>query len=161
MDATGEVVLTGVSKPGVGIDFGSGALPNGGVFLAKFSAGGLPLWNKDFGGSSTAPNVAVDSKHDIALVGRFGGSLNLGGAALTSPASMINLDIFLAAYDKSGNHLWSKALGEESTYYGLGMARDASGNIVIAGNHHGSADFGTGPLTGLGAEDILVAKFAP
>jgi hypothetical protein len=74
---------------------------------------------------------------------------------------MTNLDIFLASFDKSGNHLWSKALGEESTYYELGIAREALGNIVIAGNHHGSADFGTGPLVGMGAEDILVAKFAP
>lgn len=161
IDATGSVLLTGVSKSGAGIDFGSGALPKGGVFLAKFSAGGLPVWNKDFGGDSTAPNLAVDSNQNVALVGRFGGSITLGGAVLTSPAAMTNLDIFLASFDKSGNHLWSKALGEESTYYELGIAREALGNIVIAGNHHGSADFGTGPLVGMGAEDILVAKFAP
>lgn len=157
----GAVLLTGLSKAGAGIDFGNGALPNGGVFLAKFSAGGLPVWIKDFGGSSTAPNLAVDSNQNVALVGRFGGSLNLGGAMLTSPAAMINLDIFLASFDKSGNHVWSKALGEESTFFGLGIAREASGNIVIAGNHHGTSDFGTGPLVGLAAEDILVAKFAP
>jgi hypothetical protein len=161
MDPTGAVLLTGLSKSGAGIDFGNGALPNGGVFLAKFSAGGLPIWNKDFGGSSTAPNLAVDSNQNIALVGRFGGSLNLGGAALTSPAAMINLDIFLASFDKSGNHVWSKALGEESTFFGLGIARNASGDIAIVGNHHGTADFGTGPLVGVGSEDILVAKFAP
>lgn len=161
VDATGAVLVTGLSKPGAGIDFGNGPLPNGGVFLAKFSAGGLPVWSKDFGGTSTAPNLAVDSSQNVALVGRFGGSINLGGVTLTSPAAMINLDVFLASFDKSGNHVWSKALGEESTFFGFGIARDASGNIIIAGNHHGTADFGTGPLVGLGAQDILVAKFAP
>jgi beta-propeller repeat-containing protein len=161
VDGTGAVVLTGESKSGAGIDFGNGPLPNGGVFLAKFSAGGVPVWNKDFGGNSTAPNVAIDASQNVALVGRFGGSLNLGGAMLTSPAAMIKLDVFLASFDKSGNHVWSKALGEESTFFGLGIAREASGNIVIVGNHHGTADFGAGPLVGMGAEDVLVAKIAP
>ena len=56
-------------------------------------------------------------------------------------------------------HLWSERFGDASGQYAQGVAADASGNMIVTGIFNGAVDFGGGPLTSAGSDDIFVAKF--
>lgn len=55
----------------------------------------------------------------------------------------------------TGDHLWSKRFGDGSQQNGLGIATDASDNLLVFGSYSGTLDFGSAPLNGTGA---FVAK---
>jgi hypothetical protein len=70
-------------------------------------------------------------------------------------------DIFLAKFNASGTHLWSKRFGNASFQSGDSVAVDPQGNVFTTGYLMGSADFGGGTLTSAGATDVYLAKFSP
>ncbi len=90
------------------------------------------------------------------LTGYFSGSADFGGGTLTSAGSD---DIFLAKYDASGNHLWSKRFGGDLSDYGTAAALDASGKVVATGACQNAIDLGGGPLGIKGGTDIFLAKY--
>ncbi len=61
------------------------------------------------------------------------------------------------------HYIWANGIGGTSEDIGNAIARDASGNIYIAGQFSGSVDFdpgtGTATLVSNGAADIFVAKY--
>jgi uncharacterized protein (AIM24 family) len=59
-------------------------------------------------------------------------------------------------------HIWSQNFGDSAGQYGLGLAVDGSGNVILTGFFEGTVDFGGGPLTAgsVGIDsDIYLAKF--
>ncbi|NUO47490.1 MAG: hypothetical protein HOV80_01395 [Polyangiaceae bacterium] len=117
-------------------------------------------WSKRFGdaNSQIGHRVAADASGNVFLAGYFTGTINLGGAPLTSAGGD---DVFLAKFDAAGNHVWSKRFGNASAQIPFGLATDGSGNIVIIGQFEGSMDFGGGALTSAGALDVFLAKLDP
>jgi len=161
VDASGNVTITGYFQGAV--DFGGATLTSAGGddgFLAAFGPSGNHLWSRRFGDASAQQGygVAVDPSGNVVAIGTFLGAVNLGGETLTSAG--LN-DIYLAKYDVSGGHLWSKRLGNYSQQYGCGVALDAASNIFITGYFDMSIDLGGGTLTGAGGWDIYLAKFSP
>ncbi len=158
-DASGNVVVTGTFEGTV--DFGGGALTSAGtkdIFVAKFSSSGTHLWSKRFGGSGAdhSTGIAVDDAGDVALTGKFQGSISFGGSALTSLGSD---DAFLAKLSGgSGGHVWSKGFGNTSADNGAGVAFDAGNNVVVTGHFSGTVNFGGAALTA-SSIDIFVAKY--
>jgi FlgD Ig-like domain len=141
------------------IDFGGGPLLASGfddVFLVKFNSTGLHLWSKRFGNSSAqeALDVAVDPAGNVLIVGQFLGSINFGGANLTS----LGVDVFVAKLDPGGAHLWSKRFGSTLSQSAQAVATDADGNVYLAGTFKNAIDFGGGPLTSAGEDDVFLAK---
>ncbi|HUN81537.1 MAG TPA: hypothetical protein VMV81_08520 [Phycisphaerae bacterium] len=67
----------------------------------------------------------------------------------------MHIDIFLAKFDASGNHLWSKRFGDSLSQIGAAIAVDLAGSVWIAGSFLGSLDFRGGPLTSAGASLYL------
>jgi uncharacterized protein (AIM24 family) len=130
-------------------------------FVAKFSgANGTHVWSKRFGGTGqdeTVDGVAVDGSGNVVVTGRFQGSVNFGGAGLTSAGGQ---DVFLAKYSSSGTHLWSKRFGGTLGDRGNSVAVDGNGNVVVTGTFSGSIDFGGGALTSSGTQDLFLAKFS-
>jgi hypothetical protein len=59
-----------------------------------------------------------------------------------------------------GEHVWSKLFGDAQAQTGRGIAVDAAGNVLLTGEIAGTADFGGGPLTSAGNDDIFVAKLS-
>lgn len=57
------------------------------------------------------------------------------------------------------SHLWSKRFGGTGTDGALSVATDAAANVYVSGAFSGQADFGGGPLTSAGNQDIFVAKY--
>jgi hypothetical protein len=158
-DSAGSVIVMG-SFEGTA-DFGGGAFTSSGqrdVFVTKFSSTGAHIWSKRFGstGDDVGYGVALDSAGDVVLSGKFQGSVAFGGTALTSAGGD---DIFLVKLSAAtGNHVWSKGMGNTSGDISLGVAVDAARDVVITGYFTGSVNFGGGVLSGSGL-DVYVAKY--
>lgn len=129
------------------------------VYIVKLNADGMPVWTKTGGDPDIqeANVVAIDGSDNIVVGGRFIGTLNLGGNALTSMGGA-SYDIFLAKFDPNGTHIWSKSFGDNTAQAIGGVAVDVSGNVVLAGYFQGSIDFGGGALASAGGYDVFVAK---
>jgi len=155
-DASGNVVVTGYFSGST--DFGGGPLVGTGLYVAKFDAAGNHLWSQRFGDSenSWGRAIATDASGNVVVTGSFGGVVDFGGGPLTSAGGN---DVFVAKFDAAGNHLWSRRFGDGYSQKGMAIAADALGNVVVTGDFGGVVDFGGGPLTCAGGEDIFVAKF--
>jgi flagellar hook capping protein FlgD/beta-propeller repeat-containing protein len=68
-------------------------------------------------------------------------------------------DIFLAKYNASGTHLWSKRFGDVNLDSGYTVAADGLGNVLVSGYFAGTTNFGGGDLTSTGTHDAFVAKY--
>ena len=66
-----------------------------GSFLVKLDAFGEHLWSKGFVATQTSTiwGLAVDDPTHVLIWGVFGGTIDLGGDVLTSPAMQ---DLFVA-----------------------------------------------------------------
>lgn len=102
---------------------GSTTAPGGGsydAFIAKLDAAGHFLWEKQYGGSGTEYGTFLmrTSDNNLLLVGR-------------SNSFSSSQDIFVVKTDLSGNIIWSKAIGTDSTEYGLRAAEGPNGYLII------------------------------
>jgi hypothetical protein len=66
----------------------------------------------------------------------------------------------LETLEREFAHLWSRGFGSTSFDQSLGVAVDASGNVVVTGVFRDTVDFGGGPLTSAGIGDVFVAKYS-
>jgi hypothetical protein len=155
-DGVGNVYVTGAIVTGTA-NFGGGALGPG-AFLAKFAPSGAHAFSKVFAGGGGVA-VGCDPGNNIYLGGVLtGASIDLGGGALGN-AGLGTTDIFLAKFNSGGGHLWSKTFGDADSQFIYSLAVSRFGDVAIAGNVYGSANFGGGVLASAGAGDASLAKF--
>jgi hypothetical protein len=128
------------------------------IFLAKYDAMGSQIWAHIYGDScsDTGRGVTVDGSNDVLTTGYFKNSIDFGGGPLNSAGSD---DIYIAKLDSAGDHIWSHSFGDTSMDWGNGIAVDYAGNVLVTGFFTNTVDFGGGPRTSAGAEDIFLAKF--
>lgn len=115
------------------------------------------LWSSVYGKAlqQSAHEIATDAAGNVVIAGTFAGSVDFGGGPLVSVGAE---DIFLAKFDGTGAHLWSKRFGGGNTDWGRSVAIDPSGNILITGDANStSINFGGGTMSG----GIFVAKYDP
>jgi hypothetical protein len=158
VDAGGNAVVTGAMYGTV--DFGKGDVTSAGradLFIAKYSAAGVPQWVRVYGDASDQFGTAVgtDASGNVYVTGYFFGTASFGGSALTSNA----WDIVLAKYTANGAHVWSKRLGGASYDMGQALAVDGGGNVLVGGQFAGTANFGGTDLTSAGGYDGFLAKY--
>lgn len=58
-------------------------------------------------------------------------------------------------------HVWSHAYGDAGSQTARALAVDPFGNIVMVGEFASIVDFGNGPLTSAGGEDVFLTRFSP
>lgn len=159
VDASGNILLAGnyYGAP----DFGCGPLAQatGSVFVVKLNAAGACVWSRGFPGAYVnTPRIAVDGTGRVTVAGFFNGSLNFGGGALTSTQGL-----FLARLDASGNPLWSKRFeptsGGTFAPQALGLASDATGNVLLTGGFSGYLNLGSSAMRSRGGQDLFVARY--
>jgi len=128
------------------------------ILMTMDASAGYHIWSQRFGDSDNDLGlaVAVDRSGSILITGWFFGTVNLGGEVLTSAGDQ---DIFIAKYDVSGNHLWSKQFGDSGEDIGWAVAVDGNGNVLVTGSYRGTVDFGGGPLMSAGGQEIFLAKY--
>ncbi len=163
VDNLGNVVVTGNFLGAV--DFGGGSIANSGgsdIFLVKCSPAGAHVWSKGFGTGSavseTSNAVAVDGDGNVLLTGSIVGSLDFGGGPLMGNGSY---DVFIAKFRSDSSHVWSKRAGAGYDDHGWGIAADAAGNVISAGDFYISVDFGGGALVNEAGTDSYLVKLAP
>ncbi|MBI4700864.1 MAG: hypothetical protein HY744_06825 [Deltaproteobacteria bacterium] len=145
------------------LDLGGGPLTSAGerdLFVGKLDPGGLHLWSSRFGdpGNQLTYAVAVDPWDAVVQAGYFFGNLDFGGGSLGNAGWR---DVFVAKFDPSGKHLWSKRFGGSSSDFALAVAVDGGGNVLLAGYYwSGGIDFGGGTLWNAeqGKSDVFLAK---
>ncbi|MCD6019742.1 MAG: hypothetical protein K0S53_2863 [Bacteroidetes bacterium] len=146
--------------------FSGTTLPNHGnhdIFLAKYSPAGALDWIRTGGGhdGDYAHAIAYNQANTIYIAGE----VESGNALVTFPGSTITLnpsgdnDVFIAAYDLSGNLQWARRDGYWYNEKALGIACDNSGNIVICGYYRDTTKFGGTFIPSKGQEDMFVAKY--
>ncbi|MBW2734896.1 MAG: hypothetical protein JRH20_21130, partial [Deltaproteobacteria bacterium] len=128
------------------------------VVVASYDSSGAHRWSKRVGGAAweRGKSIVVDASGNVSITGQFYGSTDFGGGSMTSIGES---DIFLANYDSSGAHRWSKRFGATSWDSGWGVAVDGSGNIALTGSYRDNVDFGGKALTGVRVGDIFVASY--
>ncbi len=116
-------------------------------------------WSQRFGDTvaEVVQDAVVDASGNVIITGLFIGTVDFGGGPFVVPG--ILGDIFVAKYDSTGAHLWSKQFGDTGPDQGNAVAVDASGNVIITGGFAGTVDFGGGNLVSAGIDDIFVAKY--
>ncbi len=114
-------------------------------------------WARGFGGaaSDVAYGVALDGSGNAVMTGRIESSVDFGGGVVCPPTA-----VFVSTYAPTGVALWSKCLGGVlGGGTGRAVAVDGNGNVLVTGKFSGTVDFGTGPLTSAGADDVFLAKY--
>jgi hypothetical protein len=161
VDSKGNVYLTGAFQGSVNL--GGGTVTSVGgfdIYLTSFDSSGTYRWSKHVGstGEDRGVAVAVDGSNNVIIAGYFSGTLSFGGSTLTSAGAT---DIFVAKFDASGTHLYSKSFGSTADDEATGVGVDVSGNIYLQGSFSGSVSFGGSTLTAKGTSDIFVVSFDP
>jgi hypothetical protein len=159
-DGRGNMLVTG-SFWGT-VDFGGGPLTaasSPSIFVAKYAPDGSHLWSKGYGaagGVGGGYQSAIDAAGNLFVAASYqGGALDFGCGPLPPGG---DFDALVVKLDPTGNCLWSKRFGDAAFQQTSAAAVDAAGNVIITGILAGSADFGGGPLSSNGGQDVFVAK---
>lgn len=136
------------------------------VFVAKYDEGGTCLWAKRIGGTETdhGRSIAVDAAANVYVGGSFKGSgieFSAGGTQSVTHSSAGDADAFIAKYDSSGGHLWSRRMGGPGDDSCQQVALSA-GSLYATGWFQQTADFAAGrTLTATGSYDVFLAAYNP
>ncbi len=98
------------------------------------------------GADDIAHAVAVDGQSNLYVAGETAGALEPGITAQ-------GRDLFLAKFDREGNHLWTRQYGSPGDDVALDMALDGNDNVYLAGKTNGSLD---GTTTASGDDGFLI-----
>lgn len=121
-------------------------------------------WARQAGGTGyqETSGMAIDPAGNVLVIGTFEGTADFEpGSGSLSNAGIF--DVYFAKYNTAGNLVWAKRVGGAGPDFGYGISADIEGNVYIAGNFNGTADFDPGPgiknLISSGGFDAFLAKY--
>jgi hypothetical protein len=160
-DKPGNCILTGMCSEGT--VFGSSTIHTAGqsdAFTAKLDPMGQVLWAHAVGGSRTdcGNEVCTDREGNVLVVGNSYGSVDTEKKSWPHAGGM---DSFVLKYSPDGTLLWAEPVTGPADEQGRGIASDAQGNVLIAGEFTADIQIGNKHLTATGRErDVFIAKFS-
>lgn len=170
LDNEGNLIITGSYMGTIDLDPGtsnanfSAVMDNNDGFLAKYSSSGNYIWGHSFGSLSNdyGKHLAINSANDIYLAGYFNYSVDFDfGSGINEFTGQF--DIFLAKYDKDGNHAWAIKIGANGQEYSHGLGFDKDENVLLYGRFQQTVDFDPGnnnsDLTASSNHDLFLAKY--
>lgn len=132
------------------------------LLLAKYDLAGNGAWAKRAGGSDYEGGnaVACDSLGNVYMTGYFVSSSITFGTINVNNSTFGTKDLFVTAYDGTGNPLWAIANGGSYDETGTCISINAAGADVLMGGSFNSPSVTFGPSTVLKGcgDDVLVAK---
>ena len=153
----GNVVVSG-SFEGV-VDFGGGALTSAGdsdgFVVALDPASGAHICSSRVGGPAydVVSEVAAEDDGDTDIIGMFGDTADLGSIELVGAGQR---DIFYARLTGCEPFIGA-GFGGTGDDYGWSIAA-VPGGVVMGMDSNGTIDFGGGPLTSAGMDDVFLAR---
>lgn len=174
LDGAGNLYVTGFFSGAPDFDPGPGVATRtslGGydAFLAKYDAQGNYVWAISMGGNRNDQpfGIAVDALGNSYIFGYHNSnSVDFDPGPDAAIQTVVgSTDLFLAKYDANGKYVWAKIIAGTGAEYGLAIALDKLGSIVVTGYLAGTAgaDFDPGPgiatLTAASLNDAFVAKY--
>jgi hypothetical protein len=178
IDATGNPYVTG-SFLGDTLLFGTAAVynpaynyafQNGAMFLVKYDTAGNAVWAREEGFSQAAyeavggTGVVTRNGNSVYVIGNFYGdpSLVYGIDTLTVDTANYGRNLFVAAYDTSGNLMRAASPTGSGSCSGTAIAIDDSGALYICGAcSRATVDFGVISLSSGDSSNAYIAKIAP
>ncbi len=140
-------------------------------FIAKYDTAGNFRWAKLLGNGARqayANNVTVDSKGNIAILGRYIGTGDFdpgpGTFTMTNGSTSTSLhNIYIVKLDSTGNFTWAKQFqGSAGVSNAFAIEADKWDNLIASGSFRGTMDFDPGPglaqKTATGGTDGYVVK---
>ncbi len=185
-DAAGNVYVTGnfganfLQTDGGVSDFkGTSTGPNiltaagmADAFVAKYDVNGGYQWAFNIGSPGKQANkyrdgIAVDGLGNVYVTGDFGGTPDFKGTAAgpNTLSATGDDDIFVAQYNSAGAYQCAFNIGTGTEINnGRGLAIDAFGNLVVAGNFGETTDFDPSAadksLTAVGSPNAFISKYS-
>lgn len=141
---------------------------NTSMFIAKYNAGGTPIWLNSASLTSRysyafGTSVTCDRKSNVIVTGTFRDTISFGTTTLLSAFS----NSFLVKYDSNGNLLWAKAIINDITSPGncsaSTVATDLFNNIYATGQFTGTVYLANDTLTAasVSGPSLYLAKYDP
>jgi hypothetical protein len=132
------------------------------IFVARYDSSGNNLWVRAGRGNKldVGFSITADDNGNVFATGMFQNTTNFDGHILTA-SDILDRDIFLVSYDKSGNIRWITSPGGLDTDCGLGVAVSHSGVVAISGYYLYSCYFGSVRLDDAQANDLFIAEYSP
>ncbi|MFI5203329.1 MAG: T9SS type A sorting domain-containing protein [Flavobacteriales bacterium] len=134
------------------------------VFVLKLDAAGNFVWVKTTGDANydEAYGITEDASGNILSVGYYDGIVDFDpGVATFNLTSQSSEDAFIQKLDASGNFVWAKSLGGNSSDVATSVATDATGDVYTAGHFSLTSDFdpgaGTSLLSSTGLQDMFIS----
>ncbi len=163
VDSSGAVVAVGVCLgkfdlgPSIGV---MGDAGNYDTYLAKFDAGGEPVFAQTFSadGAFERLNVGTTSDDGIVISGFLHREMDLGDFHLSGTD-----DAFVAKFDALGQVLWARTIESTGAVTVKAMAIDSADNLLIAARFRGTMET-PGASSSIGGdvdEDAIVIKLDP
>ncbi len=156
-NATTTLIATVGSHQAV---FGGGTMD---AFLAKFNSSGVRLWSTYYGGAGDDFSLCVDVDGTNEYIGGY--STSTGTSIATVGSHQVTSgggnDGFLAKFDQNGLRVWSTFYGWTGSDLINSCAKDASGNIYVAGNTNSNGAIAVGGHQNAyaGGGDAFLVKF--
>ena len=159
-DNNGSIYVTGYFAGNISFSSSNITLNGRGhtdIFLAKYDTAGSLQWAKMAGdtGFDRGWDVSINVNGQIIITGEF----QTGYFGTHLAHSRGNEDMFVAAYNSSGDNLWVTAGGGPEDDIGRGVSHDASGNIFVIGDYASTGIFPPATITSNGFADIFVASY--
>ncbi len=108
-----------------------------------------------YGEEVFARRVLLDANGNTYVLGVFSGPAIFGPFTLNSAGGY---DIFLAKLSPTGEYISAIQAGGAHSQIVTAGEFDAAGNLYIAGTFNGTAVLGNTTLTGVGSQDMFIAK---
>jgi outer membrane protein assembly factor BamB len=145
----GEVAVTGWYNDELGFDGTAELFGQGGLFVAKYQAGGVYAWSRAFvdGEVPVTEGIAFDAHGNLVMSGSY-----IDSSFGTEPES------FVLVLGPDGSKVWSKSLGPTAYYAGGGLALAGDGDIVVAQSLEGEVSVDAESFTSAGESDLLLLK---
>lgn len=164
IDGAGKMILTGDFQGTVSLGGPTPLMSSGrAILLARLSLAGAHEWSRAFsatGGFARGGDVAVEADGDVAMIGTFARTINLGGSDLSAAGD--SAEIVLGTFrGDTGAHVRSARQGGTGQENGIGIAIASDRRLYCVGHFEGFAEFGGEGHAAVGGVDGFIIGLEP
>ncbi len=145
INSNGDIVVAGEFSSVVDFNPGGGNLyiestGRDDAYILKLDSEGHVIWAKSFGGDQMErlKGLALDDMDNIYVVGHYNLIIDWNADSITAVGAE---DIFIAALNSSGDHLWGRSIGGSEHDYAGSIEVNTAGDIMVSGSYSATSDF--------------------